>query len=117
MTAVLQQDKDTWKILTKTEQDFHMTGFILMFLLPLIPIAIFKIICCVDADIPNVCLYSDSMLRQVEQETMQQIADIDAIRFVYCDSTCSCIVNYSLNFSEFGFCGVSVFVETEILFP
>lgn len=101
MTAVLQQDEDTWKILTKTEQDFHMTGFILMFLSPLTPIAIFKIICCVDADIPNICPYCESVLRQVEQEKMQQIADIDAMRSVDCDSTCSCTVSYSLNLSEF----------------
>lgn len=68
-----------------------------------------------DADIPNICLCCDSVLRQVEQEKMQQIADIDAIRSVYCDSTCDCAVKYSLNFSKFWILWC-VFVEIEILF-
>jgi len=50
---------------------------------------------------PNICLYRDSVLRQVEQEKMQQIANIDAIRSVYCDSTCNCVVKYILSLSEF----------------
>lgn len=92
-SKVLQQGKETWKILTKGEQDFHMTGFLFMFLLPWIPIAIFKISYLL-------CGYSQSwhlpvlaaVLRQVEQGKMQQIADIGAMRSLYCDNTCNCVI-------------------------
>lgn len=51
-----------------------MTGFILIFLnYHKFPQPYLKlIIYCVDADVPNICLYCDSVLRQVEQEKMQQ---------------------------------------------
>lgn len=90
-SKVLQQGKETQKILTKGEQDFHMTGFLFMFLLPWIPIAIFKInyLLC-GYSLPWHLPVLDSVLRQVEQGKMQQIADIDAMTSLYCDSTSNC---------------------------
>lgn len=80
-----------------------MTGFVLLFFhYHKFPQPYLKlIIYCVDADVPNICLYCDSVLRQVEQEKMQQTADVDAIRSVHCDSTRTCTVKQGLNFSEF----------------
>lgn len=81
---------------------FTRQVFLFMFLLSWIPVAVFKISYLL-------CGYSqswhlpvlDSVLRQAEQGKMQQIADIDAMRSAYCDSTCNCAMKHNLNSSEF----------------
>lgn len=87
------------------------------FLLQWIPIAIFKIsyllcACSQSWHLPVL----DSVLRQVEQGKMQQISAMDAMRSLYCHSTCNCAMKHNLNFSESGILWVSLFLEIEIRF-